>query len=57
MSENNVIKVTPTQWNMMLILKDNIRALSSRNEEGKFDVCLRKEKSILRSYFKEVIGS
>lgn len=59
MSEDNdnVIKVTKSQWINMLILKDNIRALAGRNHEGKFDINLRKEKSHLRSYFKEVIGS
>lgn len=54
---SRVIKVSKSQWNMMLMLKDNIKCMSLRNQEGKCDTAIRKEKSILRSYFQEVINS
>lgn len=51
-----VINVDASTWVNMLMLKDNVKALKSRNSEGKYDVAIRKESSILKSYFNEVLG-
>lgn len=53
----NVIYTDLNTWNKMLMLKDNLRGMKSRNDDGKYDTAIRKERGLLKSFMNETIVS
>jgi hypothetical protein len=48
-----VIKYDPDTWVAMTMLKENIELMRKRNEAGRFDISINKQKEIFRDLIKE----
>lgn len=52
---HNVINVDSPTWLTLLMLKESVSLMKTRNEKGRFDIAINKETELFKTIMKETL--
>lgn len=50
---NNIYYYSPDTWHCMKMLKGGISFMETANSDGKFDIAIRKESTLLKEFIRD----